>query len=699
MNAAGLFRFSRAELVFSLKCFVAAMLAMYIASRLGLPRPFWALMTTYVVANPLAGAVRSKALFRLLGTTVGCTAALVLVPALSNAPELLTLALASWSGVCLFFSLQDRTPRSYVFMLAGYTAALIGFPAVSAPQTLFDTAVARVGEIGLGIVVATAVHSLVLPTGMGATVLGLLDRGLRDARQWLLDLMQPAQREPGAALGADRARVATDITQLRLLSTHIPFDTTHLRWTAGAVRAVQDRVASLTPALSAVEDRLQALQQAEGELAPDVSAVLARVAQWLQALDAPGGTADAARHEADALALHQAIREFGAASEGQPSWPRALRLSLAAGLDELVDGWRACVALRREVDEGLRGVAPPSRRVRIVGNRVLHRDVGMALLSSLAAVVAICLCSAFWILTGWPSGSAAVMMAAVFCSFFATLDDPVLGIHAFLKYTLWSVPLAALYLLVLLPTVHDFGMLVAVCAPLFLLLGCFVARPTTMGIAMPIVFGVAGALALHDTANADLVTFTNSMIAQVFGMVVAGRTTKLIRSVGVDWSARRIQRANWRELADMAATPRRQVKVDAYAVRMLDRISLLAPRMAAAGGAIDGVSADAMRDLRLGVDVVAMQRARGDLPPGLGARLMHELEHLFRERTASKASANPASLLKRIDEALQAALDVPGDASRKGRSAISALVGLRRNLYPDAPPVRAVAVLAEGAAS
>ena len=58
--------FSRAELLFALKCFAAAMLAFGVASWAGLPRPFWAMMTSYIVANPLAGAVRSKAVFRLM---------------------------------------------------------------------------------------------------------------------------------------------------------------------------------------------------------------------------------------------------------------------------------------------------------------------------------------------------------------------------------------------------------------------------------------------------------------------------------------------------------------------------------------------------------------------------------------------------------------------------------------------------------
>jgi uncharacterized membrane protein YccC len=313
MASLSLPRFTRAEILFSTKSFAAAMLAMYLASRAGLPRPFWALMTTYVVAHPLAGAVRSKALYRFCGTLIGSIATVLLVPALSNAPELLTLVLALWVGLCLCISLFDRTPRSYVFMLAGYTAALIGFPSVQTPLALFDTAVARVEEIGLGIFCATLVHSLVLPGGLAPTVLGLLDRTLVDARKWLGDLLQPAARKENAdprCLDDDRRRLAGDITQLRLLSTHVPFDTTHLRWTAGAIRAMQDRVAALTPALSAVEDRLQALEQAEGRLAPDVAAVLSQAAQWLKHEAEP--TADTAERARRLQALRRSIEALGA---------------------------------------------------------------------------------------------------------------------------------------------------------------------------------------------------------------------------------------------------------------------------------------------------------------------------------------------------------------------------------------------------
>jgi uncharacterized membrane protein YccC len=74
----------------------------------------------------------------------GCAATVVLVPSLSASPELLSLAL--WTGLCLYLSLLDRSARSYVFLLGGYSAALIGFPLVDAPTAMFDTAAARVQE-------------------------------------------------------------------------------------------------------------------------------------------------------------------------------------------------------------------------------------------------------------------------------------------------------------------------------------------------------------------------------------------------------------------------------------------------------------------------------------------------------------------------------------------------------------------------
>ena len=99
----------------------------------------------------------------MLGTLIGAAGTIALVPNLVDAPELLSLAIALWVGLFLYFSLIDGTPRSYVFMLSGYTVALLGFPVLSMPELAFDIVVARVQEIMLGIVCASVVSTLVMP--------------------------------------------------------------------------------------------------------------------------------------------------------------------------------------------------------------------------------------------------------------------------------------------------------------------------------------------------------------------------------------------------------------------------------------------------------------------------------------------------------------------------------------------------------
>ncbi len=115
------------------------MLALYIAFSIDLPHPYWAMVTVYIVSHPFSGATRSKAMFRLIETLIGASATVLLPPNLVDAPVFLSLALAGWVGGCLFLALLDRTPRSYTLMLAGYTAAIVGFPAVMAPDQIFDT--------------------------------------------------------------------------------------------------------------------------------------------------------------------------------------------------------------------------------------------------------------------------------------------------------------------------------------------------------------------------------------------------------------------------------------------------------------------------------------------------------------------------------------------------------------------------------
>lgn len=664
-------------MIYSLKCFTAAMLALYLAFRFGLPRPFWAMMTTYVVASPLSGAVRSKAVYRFAGTLIGSTATVWMVPRLANAPELLSLALACWVGFCLYVSLLDRTPRSYVFMLAGYTAGLVGFPVVTDPATVFDVALARVEEIGLGILCASLVHSLMLPNSLGSALLARLDHAIGDAQRWIRDAVGGSQTEHGARA---RRTLAGDITELHLMSTHLPFDTSHLRWTSGMIHALHDRLTAMVPLLLAVEDRLAALREADPDsLTPRWRAALDDIAHWV----GQGRDADPAR----AGQLHAALAKVAPRLAPDASWSAILQVNLATRLHALVDACEQGLALRGRIGAVLAGGAPAAGDKQPAGSAwVMHRDHGMALRSAFAAVVAILASCAFWIFTGWPSGPAAPMMAGIFCCFFATQDDPVPSIRLFLNYTVVSIPLSALYLLVVMPAVHSFEMLALATAPAFLVLGIYTGRPATAGKAMAIVFGVAGMLALQDTGTSDMVSFTNGMLAQLAGFSAAALTTSLLRSVSAEWTARRLLRAGRDDLTRMAGAARAQ-SLRTVSARMLDRIALLTPRLAMAGAGQDLSAVDALADLRVGLNMAQLR----NMQPGLEQDgvplhpLMRRLAEHFRHRPL-RSAANAPALLDAIDAMLRAVCARVGGSKRL--DAAAALAGLRRDLFPAAPSYR-----------
>ena len=256
--------------MFSIKTFAGAMLALWIALRIGLDRPYWAMATAYIVAQPLTGAMRSKAAYRFLGTLIGAVACIVFVPNLVNAPELLIAALSLWIGGCIYFAVLDRTPRSYVFLLAGYSVALIGFPIVDAPDTVWDVVLSRVEEITLGIVCTTLIGSIVFPRPLGPALTARLDNWLQNAAEWTRDVLSAAQES--ATTTAARRKVAGDAGEIAQLATHLAYDTSNLQTATLPVAILHQRILLLLPVVSGAADRLRSLREV-GAITPALRAV------------------------------------------------------------------------------------------------------------------------------------------------------------------------------------------------------------------------------------------------------------------------------------------------------------------------------------------------------------------------------------------------------------------------------------------
>jgi len=664
------------EVVFSLNCFIAAMLALWVAFRFDLKNPWWAMVTVYLTSQPLlTGALRAKAVYRLLGTLLGAIAMVVIVPNLVDAPELTTAAISLWVTFCLYGSLLDRTPRAYALVLSGYTAALIGFPSVLNPDGVFDTAIARAEEIMLGTVCAALVHSLIFPRSVLSVLLTKQNAVFADARRWIANGLT---RDVAPSVDQEQRRIAADITELAILGLSLPYDTASQRPRQTVIRALDERLVGLLPLLSTIEDRIAFLR--ENAAMPDhVEKLLAEVAAWCT------GQQTGDRMEAHRLrrACAAALPETGPAS----SWGDLMLVSLLARLNELIESWEECLELAALTDDPL---APQDRAMRAILKRraakPLHVDHGMAALSALSAGVAMMACSAFWIATAWPQGAAAVGLVAVVCSLFATFDDPTPVMSTFTIGVIASVPLAGLYQFGILPAIDGYTALVLCLAPTLIPIGILMAIPRYALVGLPLAVGLSLNLALQTSYTADMASFLNTATAVVIGSLTGLAVTKLMRAVGVETGAWRLLRAGWRDLAALADRTFQPTRAE-WASRMLDRVGLLMPRLRRAGRDPELETADALRDLRTGVNMIGLreiarnldERARNAMAPVFDGIAAH-----FYALARGRGDVPSTALLGYLDRLIGDILTTRSPSAR--HKGLAAAVGVRRNLYPDAPP-------------
>ena len=447
---------------FSIKTFAAAMLALFLAFWIDLPKPYWAVGTVYITSQVLAGATRSKAVYRVGGTLLGAVVTVILVPNLVNAPELLTLAIALWVAICLYFSLLDRTPRSYLMMLGGYTAALIGFPAVGEPDAIFDTAVARAEEITLGILCASLMSSVVLPQSVVPTIAGRLEAWLRDARLWACDVLGRARATDAQAKDlpikdsqAKRLRLASDAIAFDALATPLRYDMTGAERSAEAMATLRQHMLMFLPIASAIADRIETLERARALPGP-LRDLLDEMAAWL----ASGRT-----DPAEAAQLKARVRAVDPRLGARPSWNDLVLASLVARLVDFIDLRQDTRLLQRHIAGGTPIAEDLTFRYTAASRTIRHRDRGLALLSALGVFLSVVLACAIWIATGWPDGAGAPMMAAVGCCFFAAQDDPAPFIVNFANSAIVGALGAGAYLFAILPLATTFEMLALALAP------------------------------------------------------------------------------------------------------------------------------------------------------------------------------------------------------------------------------------------
>ncbi len=647
--------------IFSAKAFVAAMLALYIAMSLGLPRPYWAMASVYIVAHPLTGATRSKALYRVLGTLIGAAAAVAMVPPLVNAPALLMAAIAAWTGGLLYVALLHRTPRSYLFMLAAYTLPLVALPSVGNPGGIFDLAVARAEEICLGILCASVVGAVVFPASVARVLRDKSSQWMNDAASWAADMLS-ATPDAQVARHHSRHRLAADILALDQLISQLSYDTDSAARVRDA-RELRGRMTMLLPVLSSLAAIVQSLQ-AQGGVPQALRARMAAVSAWMRGGEA--GPAMAPRGESEGLAMD---------ADAAGAWQSALVATAEDRLRKLVQLWQDCVDLQRRFGQAhpAAGWMPVFTRWDVGAAR--HYDHGMLLFSTVTTALAIFCMGMLWIWSGWADGASAVALGAIACCFFAALDEPAPMIRSFFYWNVVCLGIATVFLFAILPNAHDFEMLAAMFAVPYLLIGLLMAQPRLALIGMPLAVVTANDIGIQGAYSADFHGFLNGNLAGIAGILFALAWTLVVRPFGTRAAARRLVRAGWEDIARNArgTDPGDHARLRA---RMLDRVAQLVPRLAASESER---SSDGFAEVRVELSALSLQQEQPALPETQRRavqRVLRSVANYYQARLEARLDAPPPSLQGRLARAMRGL--APGET-------LAALVEMRVALFPAAP--------------
>lgn len=661
------------KLLFSFSSFIAAAATLFIAFTASLPRPWWALLTVYVTAQPMAGAFRPKVFYRIGGIVTGAAVTIGLVPNLQNSPILLVFCLAMWTGLCIYLAVLDRTPRAFLFQMAAFSSAVISFPYLDDPANIFTTTISRVEEMTVAILCVTFVHMILQPWNARPVIAERARSFLADACLWTAEALGTRHT---ALENEHRRRLAADVVELGMIAVNLPFDQRYALATRDTVIALQRRLATVLPIASAAAnrlDQLRTLNAVDTEVDALVQALISR-------LSGPTEAPDILDAE-----LVERCHSIAAVRARNADWLSLLAASLCDRMAAFMAALHDARVIVRQFDE-TDIVAAERERLPAASHFPLARDHGLAALAGAATAMAVMVYCAVWILLAWPNGSATAAFAALITCSFAAQDDPAPAIGRYLIATLATFPLAALYMFVILPRVDGAAMLIVTLAPALVGMGYIQADPARSALALPMFSCFIVAMGFLDRFQGDFAAFANTGLAQVGGIVTTLAVTRLFRSANVRWTARRIIRANWRDLeslADPGATP----ADDIWTARAVDRLGQVAARMAVAAPGDALHAADGLGDLRVGRNIIQIRHGMvvaGEEAIAPFEALLTQLVRLFRTRLrAGEPLKAGEPILGAIDDAIGVATD-----GRSGvpPSALLALVGMRCNLFPKAAP-------------
>lgn len=652
------FRPSRLDIVFACKTFVAGMLALFISFELDLINPMWSIGTVLIIASPYSGMVSSKCIYRLVGTAAGAIIALLLTPHFINTPWLFTIILALWVGFALYISLLDRTPRSYVFMLAGYSTAMIVYNAITYVDSynIFDIALARVLEISVGVISTAVVSATFFPVHVGAMIKQRVIKTLQDLENIFEKLIsaQDTNQNYTQILGV----ITRDASDIHALAVHLAYEKGELQGMTKPLQEMLHQVSLVVANLVAMSQRIKQLEQMPlTTLAPRLSQLRQQTLQFLN--QEKQLTADNLRDLPP-----QFEQDFSELIAMASSEQKTVLAALKMDVRHFIANMLAVKLLWQQIQKGHKEI--PSEITTITTKYPsLHRDHGIAVRGGISAVLITFIVTGAWILSGWKAGFMMAQMGAITACILTALDNPVPVLRIFIWGSIVSAGLVFIYAFGIFPHITHFWQLALVLFPIFLVAVSMMANQMLMPIGMVLGINTMMGLNLHNKYSMDAVSYLDSSFAMILGVLVSLIVIDLVRAVSPDTSATRILSLHYQAMRQ-ALTLSYGIDFKIHLRSMLDRVGVLNSKMVQ-NAELKYAIQNALIESASIVDLVRLQEIRQKLPHYMDlqiqiALLEQQLAEYFQTQSEQLSLQTfPTKILQQIEVVKHLAMPISED--------------------------------------
>lgn len=517
--------------IYLFKLLTAAFLTYWVALRLELPQPSTALVTVFIVMQPQSGPVIAKSAWRLLGTLLGLVVVVALIALFGQHSDVFLGCLALWVGLCCGLSARYRNFQAYAFVLTGYTAAIVGVPALAHPEGVYLSAVWRAVEIGLAVICSGVVSAVMFPQSSRTALRALLGKRLGSFAAFAADSLQGRLAE--GAFAQHNRRLVAEAVGLESLRSVTVFEDPLTHWRSGRLSRLNSEFMQCTTRFNALYQQLERLRHEAPIAWLDLQPALAGLNSLLedyrdQPLDSASAVPLVARLEKLQAMTAERLAQLPATLHQQDlDTAGELLMGLLHELHDYAQTHASLASHRHPREQWAVGFTP-------------RTNLWVCVASGVRGFITVALAASFWLATAWPSGISLMISAAAGISLTASTPNPWrAGVQMGLGVVLSSVVGFIEYFLVY-PHIDGFALLCFVLAPALLLGGFLTTRMSTMGIGLGFLITFASGSIPANLTVYNPSGFINDCIANILAFGLCAIAGAVVLPTNAPWAWRHL---------------------------------------------------------------------------------------------------------------------------------------------------------------